>query len=408
MSHAHASCGGADTRPTGLEIADIFRRFGDTARELFSFSPQQLAVMRHIEQCRTQALGGHLDVCDHCGFTRPAYNSCHDRHCPKCQAYCQALWIAHRSERFLPTGHYHVVFTVPGLLRPLFRANSEVLFNALFRAASATLTAFAADPKWLGAQAGFTAVLHTWTRDLRFHPHVHCILTNGGLSLDATEWVTPKKGQRFLFPTKALAKVFRTKMLQAIRSIHDDERQRAGLPKDHEFERLLDRLHRMKWVVYAKAPFATNKHLVAYLGQYTHRVAISNHRLIDIDDNAVRFKTKDGKTESLPPTEFIRRFLDHILPNGFVKIRHYGLYASTHVPGRLEQARALLLAKIHPTPAAPPLAKPPDIKTMSWRELLTKLTGKDPLLCPQCGLGTMQHVEVIPPAPAATNARGPP
>jgi hypothetical protein len=405
MSHAHAELLGADTRRAGLDIADVFRIAGEKACASFYFSPAQRVVMRRILKCRTIAMGGHLDACDHCGFQQPAYNSCRDRHCPKCQATRQALWVAQRAMRFLPTGHFHVVFTVPGLLRPRFKQHPARLFDALFEAVAKTIKAFASDPKWLGAQIGMTAVLHTWTRDLRYHPHLHCIITHGGLAADGQHWVKGRAGPAFLFPTNALAKVFRAKLLAIIRRDHDAELARQGLPNDIAFDRFIDRLFRMKWVVYAKAPFSNAKHLLAYLGQYTHRVAISNHRLIAIGDEHVTFATKNGLTHTLDAVEFVRRFLDHVLPEGFVKIRHYGLYAATHINGRLELARARLAP--NPESSSPQPAQPSDTTTrepIHWREVITKLSGKDPLLCTQCRQGTMRHVQAILPE----HARGPP
>lgn len=405
MGHASHDEGAAQ-RPT-LDIADIFRCHGEDAHARFKFSPEQRLVMRHIIECRTAALGGHLERCSCCQFQRPAYNSCRDRHCPKCQATRQAQWLELRLERVLPVPHYHIVFTLPGLLRPLAKRLPRKVYETLFKAASQTLIEFGRDPQWLGAQLGITAVLHTWTRDLRQHPHLHCIVTAGGLDKDAESWIRPKHA-KILFPVHALAKAFRGKVLDAIANLEMTERQTANLVDDDVLQRLVDRLYRARWVVYAKRPFATTEHVFAYLGRYTHRVAISNHRIIAIDDHTVHFATKDGKTERLPVHEFIRRFLDHVLPNQFTKIRHYGLYASSNVHKRLEQARALLPKPTHSTPPAevtPAAATSAQAAPDAEPELLTRLFGPDFLRCPVCGKGNLVRVAILP---ALRSARGPP
>lgn len=417
MGHTPHS-GAASTGRTELDIADIFRRHGEAASARHGFSAAQLLVMQYVMACRTAELGGHLEECPACDFKRHAYNSCRDRHCPKCQATRQAQWLVKREERMLPVGHYHIVFTLPGLLRPLAYRLPRFVYEQLFQAASATLTAFANDPKWLGAQLGYTAVLHTWTRDLRLHPHLHCIVTAGGLSRDQSAWVKPTHG-KVLFPVRALAKVFRGKFLDAMGRLGADERAVANLTDEKVFRRLLDRLHRMRWVVYAKRPFASSDHLFSYLGRYTHRVGISNHRLIAIDDDAIHFATKDGKSTRLPPVEFIKRFLDHVLPHGFTKIRHYGLYAGSNVATRLAVARELLAPPSPPAPPPPPTSEPSVADTSDTKDtppavadtipdktdLLTRLFGPDFLCCPNCGKANLRRVEVLP---ATIRARGPP
>lgn len=351
-----------------------------------------------------------MEKCPDCDFKRPSYNSCRDRHCPKCQATRQAQWNALRQERMLPVGHYHIVFTLPGLLRPLAYRLPRFVYEQLFKAASATLTVFGNDPKWLGAQMGYTAVLHTWTRELQLHPHLHCVVTAGGLSRDQSAWVKPTHA-KVLFPVRALAKVFRGKFLAALERLGADERVVANLVDEKVFRRLLDRLHRTKWVVYAKRPFATSDHLFSYLGRYTHRVAISNHRLMAIDDDTIHFATKDGKSTRLPPVEFIKRFLDHVLPPGFTKIRHYGLYAGSNVETRLQLAHALLAPPSPPAPPPPPTepsaADTSDTTdtTPDTTDLLTRLFGPNFLRCPNCGKANLRRVEALP---ATTRARGPP
>lgn len=409
MTQVHPAHDGAATatRRNGLEMGDILGLHGEEAEGRLHLTPAQRRVLTHLVRCRTAALGGHLESCDHCGFSRPAYNSCRDRHCPKCQTIRQAQWVALRMDRVLPVPHYHVVFTVPGQLRPLIKTNGRALYDVLFRAMSETLAEFAKDPQRLGAQIGVTSILHTWTRDLRFHPHVHCVVTGGGLSADGTRWI-PSRGERFLFPVRALAKVFRGKVLATIKHLAPAQRHAANLVDDKRFARLLDRLYRVRWVAYAKAPFSGSRHVFAYLGRYTHRVAISNQRLVSLDAEGVRFATKNGQFATLPPLEFIRRFVDHILPEHFVKIRHYGLYASSHVKTRLAMAHALLPAEKTKQPAAAPLVPRPE-STPSERtaELLTSLFGVDFLRCPRCSVGTLRRTEVIPsslwPPP-----RGPP
>jgi predicted RNA-binding Zn-ribbon protein involved in translation (DUF1610 family) len=401
--------GASSTRGTELDIADIFRRHGEAASARYGFSAAQRHVLQRIIACRTEALGGHMEKCPDCDFKRPSYNSCRDRHCPKCQATRQAQWNALRQERMLPVGHYHIVFTLPGLLRPLAYRLPRFVYEQLFKAASATLTAFGNDPRWLGAQLGYTAVLHTWTRELQLHPHLHCVVTAGGLSRDQSAWVKPTHA-KVLFPVRALAKVFRGKFLAALERLGADERAVANLVDDKVFRRLLDRLHRTKWVVFSKRPFASSDHLFSYLGRYTHRVAISNHRLIAVDDDTIHFATKDGKSTRLPPVEFIKRFLDHVLPPGLTKIRHYGLYAGSNVETRLQLAHALLAPLSPPAPPPPPepsAAATSDTTdtTPDTTDLLTRLFGPNFLRCPNCGKANLRRVETLP---ATTRARGPP
>lgn len=414
MGHP-AHSGASATRGTGFDIADIFRLHGEAASARYGFSASQRLVVQRVIACRTAALGGHMEKCPDCDFKRPSYNSCRDRHCPKCQATRQAQWNALRQERMLPVGHYHIVFTLPGQLRLLAYRLPRFVYEQLFQAAAATLKAFGNDPTWLGAQMGYTAVLHTWTRDLQLHPHLHCIVTAGGLSRDQSAWVKPTQA-KVLFPVGAVAKVFRGKFLAALETLNADERAVANLTDERVFRRLLDRLYRMKWVVYAKRPFASSDHLFSYLGRYTHRVAISNHRLIAIDDDAIHFRTKDGKSTRLAPMEFIKRFLDHVLPHGFTKIRHYGLYAGSNVETRLEVARELLGP---PSPPPPPPSEPSVADssaaanttsdaadtTTDKTDLLTRLFGPNFLRCPNCGKANLRRVEVLP---ATIRARGPP
>lgn len=342
-------------------------------------TPDQQKVMRAIEVCRTEVLGGHLDVCDRCGYSQPSYNSCRNRHCPKCQSLVQAKWVEERMERLLPVHYFHVVFTVPSSLRPIFRRNQRAMYKLLFEAASKTLLTLGDDHKRLGAQLGITAVLHTWTRELEFHPHLHCIVTGGGLSPDGTTWVTARR--KYLFPVKVLSHLFRGIFLDGLARLHAS----GDLRIDGDLRALLDPLYRQEWVVYAKRPFGGPEQVFKYLGRYTHRVGISNQRLISLDDSGVRFATKNGRTITLSPQEFIRRFLLHVLPPGFVKLRHYGLWASGNVPTRLAAARLLL-----PAAASPPPTDTEHIaEEIEWQVRLLRLTGIDVTRCPRCGDGRM-------------------
>jgi hypothetical protein len=321
-----------------------------------------------------------VDRCPKCSFERPSYNSCRDRHCPKCQSLQQDQWIEKRQERILPTHHFHVVFTVPADLHSLALLNRELFFNLLFRTASQTLLTLGADPKRLGAQLGITAVLHTWTRDLRFHPHVHCIVTGGGLTQDGTRWVGAR--QNHLFPVKVLSRLFRGKLLASLVAARKSGTLvcPAALEPQTAFQSFVDALYKKEWVVFAKRPFGDAAQVIKYLGRYTHRVAISNRRLLSLDERGVRFHTRDGKLATLSPEEFIERFLLHVLPFGFFKIRHFGLFAPSNVKTRFERARELLRPPAPSPPTAP--SPPPDL---TWRERQTRLTGVDPMLCPVCG-----------------------
>ena len=357
--------------------------------------------MRHIAACRTAALGGHKDCCDSCGHVRISYNSCRDRHCPKCQSLKKAEWLEARRQRLLPTPYAHVVFTLPGALRPLLLANRRAGYDLLFAAASQTLHTIAADPRHLGAQLGFTAVLHTWRQDLLFHPHLHCVVTAGGLVRDGSRWIASPPF--FFLPVKVLAQVYRGKFLDALKRVRDEglldfKGATASLADDAAWQHFLGRLYRRNWVVYAKPPFGGAEHVFRYLGRYTHRVAIANHRLLGLDHGQVRFSVRDTahgghkKTLSLGALEFVRRFLLHVLPRRFVRIRHYGLLAARNVDGKLVRARRLLEQMADgsatlptadaPYPTAPPSPSP-------WWERLLQLTGVDAMACPRCATGRL-------------------
>jgi hypothetical protein len=378
--------------------------------------------MRDIETCRTVVLGGHLDVCDACGDARPAYNSCRNRHCPKCQCLRQAKWVADRMERVLPTHHFHVVFTVPEECKPLALRNRIRFFEILFACASRTLLQLGLDPNRCGAQLGITAVLHTWTRKLGFHPHLHCIVTGGGLSPDRTRWISVKGDGRFLFPVTVIRALFRGKLLAALTRARqlgqlDFDGACADLADPAAFARWKAALYKKDWVVYCKPPFGGAQQVFKYLGRYTHRVGISNQRLRSFDERGVTFATKDGAAVMLAPDEFIRRFLLHVLPRGFVKIRHFGLLAPANVNGKLVVARRLLAPT--PDPRAP-LAAAPAIAALvalaanagepppapAWHDLFRRLTGIDLGRCRVCGQGNVVRLP-LPTGPSLLHTSSP-
>ncbi|TXT43888.1 MAG: putative transposase [Limisphaerales bacterium] len=376
-------------RPT---VGDIARAHGEAFKKQHALSEMQRKALRDVGACRTSVLGGRVDVCAGCGDEKAVFHSCRNRHCPGCQALTQARWVEGRMARLLPTDYFHVVFTVPDdLVGGLALRNRELFFAAMFSAGSQTLLTLGEDEKRLGAQLGLTAVLHTWTRDLRFHPHLHCIVTGGGLTRDGASWKASK--QDYLFPVRVLSALFRGKLVAALDAAFHEGRLNlagvdgfgGGVPNDVAWKRLRRKLYRTKWVSYAKPPFAGPEVVYQYLGRYTHRVGLSNHRLVSVTDDAVTFRTWGEDTATLHPHEFLRRFLQHVLPHGFVKLRHYGLLAPGNVNTKLVAARELLKARATPPPVevAPPpagLDKPAD-----WRELLLRLTGLDVTRCSKCG-----------------------
>ncbi|MBK7097774.1 MAG: IS91 family transposase [Sphingobacteriales bacterium] len=387
-------------------MGDIARAHGDAFKRQHALSEAQRKVLRAISACRTQVLGGRIDVCADCGHEKSVFNSCRNRHCPACQAGPQAKWLSGRIKRLLPTDYFHVVFTLPDdLLNGIVMRNRRLFFEAMFAAASQTLLALGNDEKRLGAQVGFTAVLHTWTRDLRFHPHIHCIVTGGGLSPDGAKWKAARR--KFLFPVKVLSKLFRGKLMallsEAYRAGRLDVRGVEGfvnVPDEAAaWRRLRKQLFHINWVSYAKAPFAGAEAVYQYLGRYTHRVGLSNHRLVSVTQDEVIFHTWGEQTASLAPKEFLRRFLQHVLPDRFVKMRHYGLLAPANVNTKLVTARRLLEAKAAPkaTPPTPSIPQPV-IEQPTWRELLLLLTGIDVTRCQKCGSTNL----ISRPLPRAT------
>jgi hypothetical protein len=340
-----------------LEVADIFRAYGAAWRKANAghVSLAQLKVMSAIETCRTSALGGHVERCEDCAHERIAYNSCRNRHCPKCQAAAARQWLEDREAELLPVPYYHLVFTLPATIGAIALQNKAAVYDLLFRTAAETLTTIAADPKHLGARIGLTAVLHTWGSALIHHPHVHVIVPGGGLSPDESRWIACKPG--FFLPVRALSRLFRRLFLDGLAALHKAGRLAllgglAPLAATHAFDATLAPSRRSDWFVYAKRPFAGPQAVLAYLARYTHRVAISNSRLIALDEKGVTFKWKDYrikgrdrlKTMTVDAGEFIRRFLLHVLPSGFHRIRHYGLFASVVRAGNIERVRHLLAA----------------------------------------------------------------
>ncbi len=348
-----------------LDVADIFRVHGPAWRlaQAGHLGLGQLKVMSAIEACRTAQLGGHVERCEDCAHVRIAYNSCRNRHCPKCQGAAAQRWLEAREAELLPLAYYHVVFTLPAPIGDIAFQNKAVVYDILFKAASQTLLTIAADPKHLGARLGLTAVLHTWGSALTHHPHVHCIVPGGGLSPDGQRWVSCRP--RFFLPVRVLSRLFRRLFLDQLAAAHAERRLTffgalAGLADRAAFCARRAPLRRAEWVVYAKRPFAGPQSVLAYLARYPHRVAISNSRLVSLDDNGVTFRWKDYRADgqarrklmTLAPGEFIRRFLIHVLPAGFHRIRHYGLFANAARAANLAKARALLQAP-SPSPADP-------------------------------------------------------
>ena len=361
-----------------LEVQDIFAAHGEEFRKTHKLSPVQHKAMNAILNCRTERLGGHLDICPNCGETKPSYNSCRNRHCPKCQTLSKEKWIDARKSDLLNVGYFHVVFTVPSELNPTIYANQKECYNLLFRSVNETLKELAADKKYLGAQLGLTAVLHTWGQNLCFHPHIHCIVPAGGLTKLGL-WQDSRK--KFFLPVKVLSRKFRGKFLALLRE------KFPQIPKQ-----LMDTCYNKDWVVYCKPPFKTAACVVEYLGRYTHRIAISNNRLLKLEDGQVSFKWRDyrdgsrWKTMTLSADEFIRRFLMHVLPHGFMKIRHFGFLSSRGKQKKL--LRCKLLTK----------TSTGKVERLSTETLLTKILGRKPSVCKSCGFDGMFRSSLSPPA----------
>jgi Putative transposase/Transposase zinc-binding domain len=383
-----------------LEVGHVFRCYGDAYRQQHagSLSRAELRVMSAIERCRTAALGGHVEQCDQCQHQRITYNSCRNRHCPKCQSLARAEWIEDRQAELLDTEYFHVVFTVPEEIAAVAYQNKEVVYDILFRATPETLRTIAADAKHLGAEIGFFAVLHTWGQNLLFHPHLHCVVPGGGLSPDGTRWIPCRPG--FFLPVRVLSRLFRRLFLELLEKAFDDGQLHffsalKELQDRQVFLRYLAPLRQSEWVVYAKAPFAGPQQVLDYVGRYTHRVAISNNRILDIEDGYVQFRYKDyrhGSQQKIMPLsadEFIRRFLLHVLPDGFHRIRYYGFLGNRYRRKKLEQCRQLLgmvpLEETIATEEAPE----------DYRDRYQALTGSSLWECPVCHRGRMIVIGVI-------------
>ena len=379
----------------GLEVADIFRRHGDAYRRAHDghLGRVERRVMSAIELCRTAELGGHSEVCSKCGLVRFAYNSCRNRHCPKCQGQARAEWLAARQAELLPVPYFHVVFTLPAPVAEIAFQNKQAVYAILFRTAAETLRAIAADPKHLGAEIGLVAVLHTWGQNLHHHPHLHCVVPGGGPSPDGTRWIACRPG--FFLPVRVLSRLFRRLFLDELSAAFKAGNLGffgglAELAQPAAFTRRLRELRRIDWVVYAKPPFGGPEQVLAYLGRYTHRVAIANSRLLSLADGKVRFTWKDyrqggiTKVMTLDADEFIRRFLLHALPDGFHRIRHYGFLANGDRADNVARCQRLLDSRN--TGAFAPAGN---------RSKGDRLLTADFAICPDCG-GTMRQIAAVP------------
>jgi hypothetical protein len=363
------------------ELADVFRRYGERFEQTYRVSAAEHKVIRAVKVCRTEELGGHLYRCDACDFERPVYNSCRNRHCPKCQSLAKARWLEKQTAELLPVGYFHLVFTLPHEFNRFILAHKKIALSVLFQAVSETLIEFGQSR--LGGTLGIIAVLHTWDQTLKDHFHLHCLVPGGALSSDHSRWIMARN--KFLFPVKALSRVFRGKFLDLLQKNID--RGKVACP--HE---VIKASRRKNWIVYAKKPFGSPKTVLDYLGRYTHRVALSNERILAIDGGQVAFRYRDRKDSerkkvlTLDAQEFIRRFLLHVLPDGFMRIRHFGFLANRAKKRTLAQCRKLL--GLYPAL--------PDLPKRSAQQLLQELTGVDPSRCPCCKQGTMIIVAELP------------
>jgi hypothetical protein len=371
-----------------VELQDIFLAHGDSYHQQHKLSLVQHKAMSAIEKCRTAALGGHADTCIECGYTKISYNSCRNRHCPKCQTLAKERWIDNQKSNLLNVGYFHVVFTLPNDLNSIVYQNQQLLYNLLFKASAETLSELAQDKRYLGATIGFTSVLHTWGQNLMHHPHVHCIVPGGGQNA-LGKWVSSRK--KFFIPIKVLSRMFRGKFLyyliQAKLEFHGSQEY---LSNELAFRNLIDTLYSKEWIVYCKPPFKDVACVVEYLGRYTHRVAISNNRILSMEGGSVSFKWRDyrdnnqWKVMTVTAHEFIRRFLVHILPPGFMKIRHYGLFGNRNKSKKLVICKYLTHTIIRKK------------KKTSTLELISKLLGRDICKCPACGSRSFgQHQELF-------------
>ena len=382
-----------------VEVQNIFLAHGDSYRMKHKLSYEQHKAMSAIEKCRTAALGGHTDTCDECGYTKISYNSCRNRHCPKCQTMAKERWIDNQKDNLLDVGYFHVVFTLPDDLNGIVYQNQQLLYNLLFKASAETLSELAQDKRHLGATIGFTSVLHTWGQNLMYHPHIHCIVPGGGQSFMG-KWISSRR--KFFIPVKVLSRKFRGKFLCYLKQAKLEFRgAQEYLSNELAFWNLLDTLYNKEWIVYCKPPFKNAECVLEYLGRYTHRVAISNNRILSMEGGSVSFKWRDyrdnnqWKVMTVTAHEFIRRFLVHILPPGFMKIRHYGLLGNRNKSKKLTVCKRLTHTVIRKK------------KKASTLELISKLLGRDICKCPACGsrsfgqyqaLVTCNGIGLSPPA----------
>ncbi|MDA8252157.1 MAG: IS91 family transposase [Rhodospirillales bacterium] len=395
--------------PAGsLQVADVFRRYGQDYRQQHgaSLSMVQRRAMTAIELCRTAALGGHVERCDNCGHQRVWYNSCRSRHCPSCQSLARAEWLADRQAELLDTQYFHVVFTVPQEIAGIACQNKAAVYDILFRAAAETLRTIAADPAHLGAEIGFFGVLHTWESNMLFHPHIHFVVPGGGISRDGTRWISCRPG--FFLPVRVLSRLFRRLFLQYLVNAYRAGRLTLFSSLQHlsdsaSFLRYLAPLRTTEWIVYAKPPFAGPQQVLDYVGRYTHRIAISNNRLLSIDDGKVCFRWKDYRndnrvrTMTLTAEEFIRRFLLHVLPEGFQRIRYYGFLCNRYREHKLARCRVLLGMATQPSSLGEP--------SNDYRDRYEALTGASLKECPACHHGHMIVVDVVPKSPTPNRPR---
>jgi predicted Zn-ribbon and HTH transcriptional regulator len=401
-AHDHGAAGLTRRAKPRWEVADILRLHGEAYRGSHPMPLAHLKIMRALSACRTPALGGHAERCDSCGFERQSYNSCRNRHCPKCQSLAKARWLEARASELLPVGYFHVVFTLPHELNPLILCNKAVALKILFDAVSQTLLQFGSDPRnGLGGKIGFLTVLHTWDQKLLDHFHLHCLVPAGALSPDGRRWIAAR--ENFLFPVLALGKVFRGKFIAFMKRDFAEGRfifpgRTAGLRSPTVFADLIGQLFRKNWVVYCKPPFGGPQKVLEYLGRYTHRVAISNHRIQAVENGDVRFSYRDRrdgdtvKAMTIRAEEFIRRFLLHALPPSFMRIRHFGFLANRSKGRDLPRCRELL-------GLPPELPEPPPL---SAQERLQNLTGKNPAQCPACETGVLRVIAELPRLPMQT------
>ena len=378
------------------EVADIFRNYGQEYRQNYFLSAEQFKVMRLIEMCRTAELGGHIEMCDQCGFEKNAYNSCRNRHCPKCQTLVKEQWLNDRKAELLQCPYFHNVFTLPHELNPLILINKKMMLAMLFAAAKETLQVFSHDPQWrLVGQLGFISVLHTWNQKLLDHFHLHCIIPAGVLSFDKKEWIPAR--EKYLFKVESLAKEFQKRYLSKFEKAYEQEKlcfrgNGSAFAYKHNFRQLIRILWNKQWITYSKQPFGGPEQVLEYLGRYTHRVAITNNRILSIEDGEVTFNYRDRSDENkvkamtIKAQEFIRRYLLHILPKGFMKIRYFGFLAHANKKASIPLLRQLI------NPDAEIIEK----LTETIEETMLRLTGVDISLCPECGKGNMVCVKVLP------------